>query len=221
MAKEKLFGDMAPPPIVLGMLMVFVAFEAVFWMADTGVLPYPDLHWNVFLQLAFFDVYFEGVRDGLEVPWTFWTSFLTYSVLHGGLLHLMMNGVFFVSVGGLLARVLGPVRFLILFAVTSITGAAVFGLLADAQGPMVGASGALFGFIGALKSWEWKYIRATGASSQRFWRTILALVAMNVLLAIAFAGQATLAWEAHLGGFVGGFLLAPVLAPKLAAPSPF
>lgn len=220
MSNEKLMGAMSPPPIVWGMLGIFAVFELAFWLADSGIGPVEDLRWQVYLRLAFFDLYFEGMREGVEVPWTLWTSFLTYAFLHGGLLHLAMNGVFFLSVGGMLARVIGPVRFMILFAITSITGALLFSLITDTNGPLVGASGALFGFIGALKAWEWKYIRATGASAQGFWRTILALIAMNVLLAVAFAGMGALAWEAHLGGFIGGFLIAPVLAPRLAAPSP-
>ena len=79
---------------------------------------------------------------------------------------------------------------------------------------------ALFGFIGALKAWEWKYIRQTGDSARSFWRTIAALTAMNVALALLMPGGGELAWQAHLGGFVGGFLIAPLLAPGLAARSP-
>lgn len=220
MSDEKLLGAASPPPIVWAMLGIFILFEAAFWASDSGILPFRDLRWEVYKQLAFFDLYFEGMRDGVAVPWTLWSSFLTYAFLHGGLLHLAMNGVFFLSVGGLLSRALGPARFLILFAVTAISGALVFALITDFNGPLVGASGSLFGFIGALKAWEWRYIRATGASAQGFWRTIAALVAINVLLAYLMPGGGGLAWEAHLGGFIGGFLIAPILAPRFAGPSP-
>ena len=194
-----------------------------FWAASRGIGPVEGLRWEVFKKLAFFDIYFEAVRQGVDVPWNFWTSFVTYAFLHGGLLHLAMNGVFFLSVGGMLARVIGPARFLVLFIVTSISGALIFGLLADSRAPMVGASGALFGFIGALKAWEWKYIRQTGESARSFWRTIAALTVMNVALALLtqlMPQVGELAWQAHLGGFVGGFLIAPLLAPGLAARSP-
>ncbi|MEM9059866.1 MAG: rhomboid family intramembrane serine protease [Pseudomonadota bacterium] len=220
MSKESIFGDASPPGVVWALTGVFIAFELAFALANAGVLPIADLRWQIYLKLAFFDLYFEGVRDGQAVPWWFWTSFLSYSVIHGGLLHLAMNGVFFVAVGGMVAKVIGATKFLILFAVTAVGGALVFGLLANSQGPMVGASGALFGLIGALKAWEWRYIRLTGASADRFWRTIIALAAMNLLLAVAFPGEGSLAWEAHLGGFLAGFLIAPVLAPRLAGPSP-
>ena len=220
MSNERYLGAAAPPQIVWIMLGIFTLFELAFWAAANGIGPVPDLRWEVYKQLAFFDILFEAVRQGVGVPWTFWTSFVTYAFLHGGLLHLAMNGVFFLAVGGMLARVIGSMRFVVLFIVTSITGALIFGLLANTAGPMVGASGALFGFIGALKAWEWKYIRETGASARSFWRTIAALIAMNVALALLMPGGGALAWQAHLGGFVGGFLIAPVLAPGLAARSP-
>lgn len=48
----------------------------------------------------------------------------------------------------------------------------------------------------------------------------MALIIMNVALALMLPGGAEVAWEAHLGGFVGGWLIAPLLAPGRAAPSP-
>ena len=160
------------------------------------------------------------MRDGREVPFEFWTSFLTYAFLHGGLMHLALNGAIILGLGGMLANGLGTARFLVLFAVTTIAGALVFALMTDSQGPLVGASGAIFGFFGALKRWEWRYIRETGAPANRFWGTIGGLVAINVLLAFAYPGDGALAWEAHLGGFVAGFLIAPLLAPHASGPSP-
>jgi len=202
------------------MAIVFAGFEIVFTLSDAGVLPWPDLRWLVYVRLAFFDVYFERVRDGLAVPPEFWTSFLTHAFIHGGMLHLVLNGAIFLSLGGYLARGLGSVRFLALFAVTTVAGALTFALITDTQGPLVGASGALFGFIGALKRWEWRYIKMFGAPANRFWGTILGLTIMNVALALYYPGAGSLAWEAHLGGFVAGFLIAPVLAPRAAGPSP-
>ncbi len=209
-----------PPPIVWAMTAVFAAFEGAFALADSGVIDLGDLRWEVYKKLAFFDLYFDRLPTGQPVPPEFWTSFLTHAFLHGGLFHLAMNGVLFLGLGGMLANAIGTVRFLTLFAVTAIGGALVFGLLAEAQGPLVGASGALFGFIGALKRWEWRWIRITGASSDKFWRTILALAGLNVVLFYLFPGEGSLAWEAHLGGFITGFLLAPLIAPRFAAPSP-
>lgn len=207
------------------MAAVFVAFELVFQLSDRGLLPWGDLRWAAVTRLGFFDLYFDALISGEAAPPAeFWTSFLTYGFLHGGLLHLLMNSAVFLGLGGMLANMLGPVKFLVLFLFTSAMGAAVWGLLFSADqvvAHLVGASGAIFGFIGVLKRWEWRWIALTGASARRFWGTIVALVLLNLLLAFAVPpGGGAVAWQAHLGGFIGGWLIAPLLAPGRAGPSP-
>lgn len=219
MTKESIWGANAGPPVVWGLALIFIFFELLFQMSDAGVLQ-QDMRWQVYLRLAFFDLYFEGVRNGAEVPAQFWTSFVTHALLHGGLLHLFMNTAIFLALGSMLATGLGTARFLLLFLASVIGGALLFALISNTNGPLVGASGALFGFIGALKRWEWRWIAVTGAPARRFWGTILGLAAINVVLALTFQG-AEIAWEAHLGGFIAGWLIAPALAPGRAAPSPF
>ena len=214
------FPTRGAPPLVWAFAAIFCLFEGAFALSDAGVLPWPDLRWQVYLYGAFFDIYYEGVMAGQPVPWSFWTSWITHAFLHGGLLHLLMNTVIFLALGGYVARGIGSARFVVLFAVTAVAGALFFAILSDARGPMVGASGALFGIIGALKFWEWRYIQLTGAPANRFWGTIGGLVLMNVVLAAFLTGEGSLAWEAHLGGFVAGFLVAPLLAPHAAGPSP-
>lgn len=209
-----------PPPVVWIMAALFAALEILFQLADEGILPFPQLRFDTYLQLAFWDLFFEAALAGDPAPPQVWTSPLTSAVVHGSMLHMLMNGVIFLSLGGLLANGLGTLRFLLLFAVTAIAGSVTFGLLADTSGPLVGASGAIFGFFGALKRWEWRYIRETGAPADRFWGTIGALILLNVVLVFAFPGEGSLAWEAHLGGFVAGFLIAPILAPEARGPSP-
>lgn len=189
-------------------------------LSEAEILPIEGLRWRVYLYGAFWDILYQAAWAGEEVPMTFWTSWITHAFLHGGVLHVVMNAAVFLALGSYVARAIGTARFLILFAVSAIFGALCFAELADTRGPMVGASGVLFGLIGALKYWELRYIRMTGAPSRRFWGTILGLILINVVLAVYTPGGGDLAWQAHLGGFVGGFLIAPILAPRVAGPSP-
>ena len=208
------------PPIVWAIALTMCAVELAFVLAERSILPYPDLRFEAYLHLAFWDLYFEAARGGEDVPGWFWGSFLTHALVHGSVMHVALNAVIFLALGRVLAIVLGPVRFLCLIAMTAIAGALAFGLIAESRGPMVGASGVVFGFFGALKAWEWRWIRATGAPANRFWGTIIGLTVMNVILFFAFPGEGSLAWQAHLGGFLAGFVLAPILAPDAAGPSP-
>lgn len=211
-------GPPAPPPIIWTMALIFVGFELLSQLGQTG----QGLRYYAVTRLAFYDLWFNRALEGGDVPLVFWSSFFTYGFLHGGLLHLVMNGAIFLALGGLLANALGPGRFLILFLFSSATGALAWGFLfaGNEIAHLVGASGALFGFFGALKRWEWRWIAATGAPSNRFWGTIGALTLVNVILAFMGPGGAEVAWQAHLGGFIGGWLIAPALAPGKAGPSP-
>lgn len=208
------------PPLLWAMAAVFCGFELVFALSAAGLLPGSDWRTAVYIHGAFFDLWFDELMDGGAVPPWFWSSWVTHAFLHGGALHLAMNTAVFLALGGFIARGIGTARFLILFFTTAIAGALVFGILATTNAPMVGASGALFGFIGALKCWEWRFIQRTGAPANRFWGTIIALILINVMLAFSMPGGGSLAWEAHLGGFLAGFAIAPLLAPWAAGPSP-
>lgn len=208
----------APPTVVWVMALVFTLLELVFQLGTTG----ESLRIFAVTRFAFFDLWFQEALAGYDVPILFWSSFFTYAFLHGGVLHLVMNGAIFLALGGFVANAIGTGRFLILFLFSSAVGALFWALLfsGSVEAHLVGASGAIFGFIGALKRWEWIYLRQTGGNWQRFRGTIMALIIMNVALALMLPGGAEVAWEAHLGGFVGGWLIAPLLAPGRAAPSP-
>ena len=213
-----------PPGVVWALALVFTGFELASQLAQAGILLPRDFDQTVLIDFAFFDPFgplsAELTAEGLRPVWAQAASFLTYAFLHGGLLHFLMNGAIFLALGGAVANSLGAARFLILFAVTAIGGAAAFALISSAQGPLVGASGAIFGLFGVLKRWEWRWIRVTGARANRFWGTIAALILMNLALFLFYPGDGAVAWEAHLGGFVAGWLIAPLLAPRRASPSP-
>ena len=208
-------------PMVLWIFAaIFCTFELVFVLSEAGFFARQDLRWIVYLLGAFWDHWFEAAMAGQPVPIVFWWSFVTHAFLHGSLLHLVMNTVVFLGLGSYVARGIGTLRFLVLFFLTAIAGALVFAMMSDAAGPMVGASGALFGVMGALKFWERRYILETGAPSNRFWGTIIGLIILNAVLAFYYPGGGSLAWQAHLGGFLAGYLLAPVIAPNIMGPSP-
>ena len=206
----------------------FVAVQVLLELTAMGFVGSEAGYRQIFLEYAFWDLLFEAWRAGEDVPASLiWPPFVTYAFLHGGFVHLAMNSVIFLALGSVIQRAVGPVLFAVMFIATAAGGALTFGLIADARGPMIGASGVVFGLFGIVKCWEWRFIRATGTSSKRFWGTIIGLILMNVALALipalASAGTASfggVAWETHLGGFVVGWVLAELLTPRHAGPSP-
>lgn len=208
-----------PPPVVWILTLIFVAFEGAFQISEaTGFLP--DLRWEIYKELAYFDFIFDPDFDGVDVPVSYYATLATHAMLHGGPLHLLMNGAVFLALGGMLANGLGVLRFYALFFGAAVGGALFFGFMSDAVGPLVGASGGIFGFFGALKRWELRWMNETGASKRRLFSTIIVLIVVNVMLAFAGPGEGSVAWEAHLGGFIFGWLLAPLVAPGRSGPSP-
>jgi rhomboid protease GluP len=146
--------------------------------------------------------------------------FVTYGFLHGGLVHLLFNTVTLVSLGAAVIARVGQARFLVLYGTALLGGGAGFALLSRAPQPMVGASGALFGLAGALVAWaaaeaaageRGAAARARALARGLVWPAAL-LVALNLVMFLAASGA--LAWEAHLGGFVVGLALAPLLARR-------
>ncbi len=159
--------------------------------------------------------FWNGLLNGWEPVYALQRElmFLSYAFLHGGLLHLIGNMIAVLALGGIAIARIGGRGFLLLYALSAIGGAAGFALLSSSESPMVGASGAVFGLIGAWKFWEWQVRQQLGASMQPLWRSLIGLALLNVILWIALSGL--LAWEAHLGGFVVGVLFAAIVTPTL------
>ena len=133
--------------------------------------------------------------------------FASYAVLHGGLWHLALNMVTLWSLGRAVAERGGAGGLAALLAAGTLGGAVGHGLLSAAPVPMVGASGALFGLAGALLIWSWRDRRALRLSQRPVAVAVAVLGAMN--LAMWWWLEGHLAWQAHLGGFLAGGLLAP------------
>ncbi len=199
-------------PVLWIMIAVMIGFELLFAAVDAGMAPEAMGRWPVYLQLAFFDLVFEYARAGYGIePQLVW-SLLTHAFLHGNWIHLAMNGAAFLGLGHALVQAIGIGRFLVIFTVTAVAGALTFALIAETNGPLVGASGAIFGMFAVLTAWQERVLRHAGLSRAMIWRRIGGLVLVNVALAYGLGGL--LAWQAHLGGWVVGWLLAGVFRPR-------
>jgi membrane associated rhomboid family serine protease len=83
---------------------------------------------------------------------------------------------------------------------------------------MVGASGALFGLVGALVAWDTAERRALRLTLRPVLRILVILAAMNLVLWWAMNGQ--LAWQTHLGGFLAGAAAAAILGEDFGKAPP-
>jgi len=142
-----------------------------------------------------------GVADGE------YYRLLTAAFMHGGYLHIALNMYALYLFGPPLESALGRVRYLTLYLLSALGGSAASYAINAPDGASLGASGAVFGLLGAFFIVNRKFGRDNSG--------LLVLVAIN--LAIAFLpGFGNIDWHAHVGGLITGALVATALvyAPR-------
>ncbi|NJP99253.1 rhomboid family intramembrane serine protease [Streptomyces zingiberis] len=132
-----------------------------------------------------------GVADG-EVY-----RLLTSAFLHQEPLHIAFNMLGLWWLGGPLEAALGRVRYLALYLLSALGGSALSYLLAAGNQPSLGASGAIFGLLGAT-------VVLMRRMNQDL-RPVAILLALNLLITFTWTG---IAWQAHIGGLVTGAAVA-------------
>jgi len=125
-----------------------------------------------------------------------WWRLITSAFLHGGLLHIAFNMLALWWLGSPVEIALGRARYLGLYLVSGLAGAAG-ALIADPNSVTVGASGAIFGLLGAGLILEWQ---ATGSLAGNY----LMLIVIN--LAISFSPGLNISYGGHIGGLIGGIV---------------
>lgn len=146
-----------------------------------------------------------------------WPGVLTSMFVHAGWSHVLMNAVAALAFGPPVARLMGGARgivgFLLFYIVCGLVATLGYGLIHSASGDsLVGASGAVFGLMGAAVRVLGRRDRSLGPLGNRgFLTTAGAIMAVNAaagLLGLAPGMEgARIAWEAHAVGFVCGALL--------------
>jgi membrane associated rhomboid family serine protease len=142
----------------------------------------------------------EGVSGGAY--WQIATSVFS----HVEVLHIAFNMLALYFLGPQLEAVLGRARFLAIYLLSGLAGSTAVMWLSHANGQTLGASGAIFGLMGALLVVGLK-IRAN-VQQLVFW------IGLNVVFTVTASSY--ISWQGHFGGLVGGSLLAGlvVYAPR-------
>src|ERR1051326_756975 len=122
-----------------------------------------------------------------------WWRLITAAFLHANLLHIGLNMLAVGWLGAPVERFIGHARYLALYLVSGLAGSAG-ALIATPTGLTVGASGAIFGILGALLIIEYQ---ATGSlAGQAF-----TLIVINLAFSFTVSGISV---GGHIGGLVGG-----------------
>jgi membrane associated rhomboid family serine protease len=232
----------APPrePILTlpGALTAYVLLLAVFHLRV--LLPLDLENWTIDV-FGFIPKRYDPTLLAIDFPggegakvWTF----VTYSLLHANLSHIGFNVLWLLPFGSALARRFGAVRFFLFMAVTAAAGALAHLVTHEhALAPMIGASASVSGTMAAAI--RFAFVRGSFLSFNRGDADAAAKVpalslmralrngrvlgflgvwfAVNIIFGVGSiaigADGASIAWQAHIGGFLAGLLLFSLFDP--------
>jgi membrane associated rhomboid family serine protease len=134
-----------------------------------------------------------------------WWRLVTGAFLHGSFLHIAFNMYVLYALGPTLERILGHTRYLTLYLLAALGGGVASYAFSDIRTVSVGASGAIFGLMGALV--------VAGRRLRYDVTQVLVLLGINVVIGFLSPG---VDWRAHLGGLLTGAVVAAIMvfAPR-------
>jgi membrane associated rhomboid family serine protease len=139
-------------------------------------------------RATFDGIHLVGVAEGQ------WYRMITAMFLHGSIVHLGFNMFMLYWIGTPVERAVGHLRFLLIYFVSGLCGSAGALALTDQNALTVGASGAIFGILGAALVYERQRTFVLGGSA-------LSIIVINLVLSFVVPN---ISIGGHLGGLVGG-----------------
>ncbi len=151
--------------------------------------------------ISSYRVYGPSIRDGE------YYRLLTGIFLHGSIFHLLFNCYALYTMGSQIENYLGRVKYVIIYLFSGIVGS-LFSMSFSGNVGSIGASGAIFGLMGALLYFGYYYRVYLG---NVIIGQILPVVALNLALGFLTAGVDNFA---HIGGLIGGAMITMALGVK-------
>jgi membrane associated rhomboid family serine protease len=169
-------------PVTVGLLVI----NGLIWLGQISPIG------ALFTNAMFYSPLFTPFE-----PW----RMITAGFVHdwNGPFHILFNSFAIYIFGSQLEPMLGRNRYLLLYLLSIIGGSVAVLWLSDPRIPVVGASGAFFGLMGAF----FIILRSLGQNPQQ----LLLLIAINLGIGFFVSG---ISWEGHLGGLITGALIAAV-----------
>jgi len=201
------------PPAVWLLFIALAIPELIFSVGEAGMVGGPGaVGWRL---NALNDYSFSGeafdfmVENGRLLP-AHLLRFVTYPFVFGSFTSALFAGVILLAMGKMVGEVLGGWAVVLMFFLSGIVGALVFGLLTD-QPWLVGAYPSAYGLIGTYTFLYWqRQVSSGGPQGQAF---MLIGVLMGIQLVFGALFQVGYAWVGELAGFVAGFALTAFVVP--------
>ncbi len=212
MSPERPFNSVPLVPLVL--VAVIVAVELVLSAAAQGWITGPaGIGWRagVLQDYAFAPAVMTEIFERGRGTFDLWKRFATYPFVHGSFTHALWAAVLLLALGKFVGEVFRPMAFLLLFALCSVFGAAVYGIASPRNVALFGAYPGIYGLIGAYTYLMWLTLERMGENQLKAFQLIGILLGLMLVYSMIYGAAPT--WIAEVAGFLIGLFVAPVLAP--------
>ncbi|WP_045387138.1 rhomboid family intramembrane serine protease [Falsirhodobacter sp. alg1] len=203
-----------PLPWVVWLLALpIIALEVVFALGQSGLSGNAAaIGWRLSAleSYSFFPQILQAMWANSDWPPEQLMRFVTYPFVQGSFTQAIFAVVILLALGKMVGEVFRPWAVLVVFFLSAVVGAVVYGALPNVQAPLIGAYPAVYGLIGAFTFLLW--VRLAGSGSQyRAFSLIGVLLGVQLLFAALFGTG--LQWVGDLAGFATGFLVSFVVSP--------
>ena len=134
---------------------------------------------------------------------------ITSGFLHIGIIHLLCNMYSLYLIGPTIEHFFGKLKYIIIYLFSIIMGS-LFAMLFQGNSTIsAGASGAIFGLLGALLYFGFSY---RGYMGNKVINEVLSVILINLFIGFSISGISN---AAHIGGLIGGFLISNMLGAEV------
>jgi len=199
-------NDLSRLPVTFGLIGACVAVYIAVAIAGQGY-GYPL---NVGLVTQPQEVLAQGALVPAAVTRGQVWLLLSSMFLHAGFIHLALNMLSLYFLGSFVERAFGKGRFLALYLSSGLAGGIAYLYFGAFEGPVVGASGAIFGLLGGVLGYSLR--RGTFSWQNPLIRQLLILTILNLYIGFSVPNISN---TAHIGGLLGGAAFGWLTAPTV------
>lgn len=192
------------PTIVTYGLIGFTVFVYILQMLSVALWGY------AIYQMDWLEFFGARINSAIRAG-DLW-RFITPVFLHGSLAHIFFNMYALFSIGGLLEKHYGYIRFITLYFLTAFSGNVFSFLFTGENGYSVGASTAVFGLIGAELIFFYQNRELFGSYARQAISNTVFIIAINLFIGLSPGIDN---WG-HIGGLLGGAMFAWFASPRWA-----
>ncbi|MEO9683508.1 MAG: rhomboid family intramembrane serine protease [Tateyamaria sp.] len=211
------FHDPSPinplPPAVWLLFIALALPELAFSVGEAGLIGGPQaVGWrlNALNDYAFSGIAFDFMIDNGRLLPEHLLRFVTYPFVFGSFTSSIFAGVILLAMGKMVGEILGGFAVILMFFLSGIFGALMFGLLTN-EPWLVGAYPCVYGLIGTYTFLYWQRQVASGGPQGQAFMLIGVLMGIQLVFGVLF--QVGYEWVGELAGFAAGFALTALVVP--------